>query len=356
MLAAMKRLSYVSRCARTLSAADIDAIAMVSQRNNQRDGVTGILVVTGGVFIQTLEGDDQAVDATYRRILADDRHLDVICLQSEAGITRRIFADWSLDVIDLDRRQELVLQPLRVLLQTLTASYRIIERYTQPAVFRLLAQGLNPLRVAPRKVERIVLFSDIVSFSAFAETLPVEGVLALANHFLDTASRRIAAAGGEVTKFIGDAVLAYFPVERGEDAVRASVALLADLRDSRALADESSPLRLLHAGVGLARGWVIEGNLGTGSKMDWTIIGDAVNTAARVEAATRGLGHALAFDSGVRATLGASLPCLPLGDRPLKGKRGPVELHTLEHEAVRKTADEVGFETRIRRQAVRRDA
>lgn len=354
MLAAMKRLSYVSRSARALTASDIDAITAVSQRNNRRDGITGILVVTGGVFIQTLEGEEAVIDATYRRILADDRHRDIICLQSESGIFRRVFADWSLDVIDLDRRQELVLQPLRVLLQTLTASYRVIERYTQPAVFRLLAQGLNPLRVAPRKVERLVLFSDIVSFSAFAETLPVEGVLALANHFLDTASRRIADAGGEVTKFIGDAVLAYFPVERGEEAVRAAVALLGDLRASRVAADESSPLRLLHAGVGLARGWVIEGNLGTGAKMDWTIIGDAVNTAARVEAATRGLAHALAFDGGVRAALGGGLPCIGLGDRPLKGKRGPVGLHTIDHAAVRKTADEVGFETRIRRQAVRR--
>ncbi len=349
----MKRLSYVSRSSRPLTDADIAAITASSQRNNQRIGVTGVLVVTGGIFIQTLEGDADAVDATYRRILRDDRHCEVMCLQNELQVETRLFSTWSMEVLDLDRRPEAVLQPLRVLLQTLTKSYRIIERYTQPTVFRLLAQGLNPLVAPPRKIDGVVFFADIVSFSTFAETLPVEGVVALANHFLDAAARRIAMGGGEVTKFIGDAVLGYFPVERCEDAVRAGIDLLAELRATRAAADERSPLRLLHAGIGLALGPVIEGNLGTGPKMDWTIIGDVVNIAARIESATRGLGHALAFDHGVHEAVRDRLPCMSLGSRPLKGKHGETAIFSVDDALVRKTDDEIGFETRIRRQAVR---
>jgi Sensors of blue-light using FAD len=89
------RLIYASRVSPNVSPTALRDILATSQRNNQRDGITGALVFTGSVFLQCLEGDRNMVNKTYHRIVPDDRHHDPQILSLEE-IDQRDFSDWSM--------------------------------------------------------------------------------------------------------------------------------------------------------------------------------------------------------------------------------------------------------------------
>lgn len=89
------RLTYASRVSPDVSPTALRDILATSQRNNERDGITGALVFTGAVFLQCLEGDRAMVNRTYHRIVPDDRHREPQILSFEE-ITQRDFSDWSM--------------------------------------------------------------------------------------------------------------------------------------------------------------------------------------------------------------------------------------------------------------------
>jgi hypothetical protein len=111
-----KRIKYVSRCARDLKPADIDAIVAVSQRNNAARGVTGAMALSGRLFYQVLEGPPDVIDALYAKIAADPRHSDVTLLRSQAQVPMRMFAKWSMRIVNLEETEASRLEPLRELL------------------------------------------------------------------------------------------------------------------------------------------------------------------------------------------------------------------------------------------------
>ncbi|WP_417411057.1 BLUF domain-containing protein [Hoeflea sp.] len=97
----MLRMLYVSGASAPMSDADIQDILAASRRNNQRDGITGMLLWADGVFIQVLEGEPQMVRSVYRRIQADDRHRNLmLVLEQEAD--ERMFSQWSMGFKQLD--------------------------------------------------------------------------------------------------------------------------------------------------------------------------------------------------------------------------------------------------------------
>lgn len=89
------RLTYASRVGPDVSPTAIRDILTISQRNNERDGITGALVFTGAMFLQCLEGDRTMVNRTYHRIVPDARHREPQILMFEE-IHRRDFSDWSM--------------------------------------------------------------------------------------------------------------------------------------------------------------------------------------------------------------------------------------------------------------------
>lgn len=335
----MKRLTYISKFSRSLTERDIENIGLVSARNNQLNNITGVLFCLAGIFFQILEGDEEPIDEVYQKILDDDRHVDILCLKLEADIEERLFPDWSMKTINLDDNNDLLIRPIKNLLQNVTESHRILEKYTQPTIFKIISQGLNPLDVRPRKVEKIVLFSDIVSFSTFAEKLPVEKVVFLVNHYLTVCSKIIAERGGEVTKFIGDCVMAYFDGDRADAAIQASLDILTDLQILRNVALEGSIMRVLHAGIGLSKGTVIEGNIGSAVKKDYTILGDTVNLASRLEALTRNFPSSLAFSLEVKNSSQEQWDFVKLGTVQPKGKTEAIEVYSVDSDIARKPSD-----------------
>ncbi len=144
----MKRVTYMSS-SRKIGLQEINEITETSIKNNKRRQVTGVLVHLSNLFFQVIEGPVEAIDEVWSKILADPRHEEVVVLKTELDIQSRLFGTWSMRIVDLNRLQELdekelnevVLEPVRVLLQTVTESYSILEKYTQATIFKIMQSG-----------------------------------------------------------------------------------------------------------------------------------------------------------------------------------------------------------------------
>jgi hypothetical protein len=126
----MKRIKYISRFATPMTARDIERIAAQSAANNKKAGVTGLLMATGGVFFQVIEGPDEAVSELYSRILRDPRHQDVLTLRVEEGDLRRLFPNWEMKKVDLDSATDLRLEPMKAVIQAVMRQGEIISLLT----------------------------------------------------------------------------------------------------------------------------------------------------------------------------------------------------------------------------------
>lgn len=327
----MKRLTYISKFSRPLSRQELEDIGNVSINNNQKTNITGVLLCSGGIFFQILEGDEDLVDLVYEKILKDDRHTDIFCLKNEQNVAERMFPNWSMKTFILDENTDFLIQPIKTLLQTLSDSQMTLAKYTQPTILKIIRSGINPLQVAPRTATKIIMFCDICAFSTLTEKLEVEQVVSLLNKFFTICTHLISARGGEVTKFIGDCIMAYFDGDRTDDALQASLDILKEMETLRSTASEESLLRVLYSSIGLARGKVIEGNIGSAIKQDYTIIGDAVNIASRLESLTRKVSRSLVFDSEVKNSTKQLWKFIDLGEFNLKGKEESLATYSIDY-------------------------
>ena len=181
-------------------------------------------------------------------------------------------------------------------------------------------------------IEAVVWSSDLRDFSALAQTQPWEQVIGALN---DCCARLVGAIhpfGGEVLKFIGDGLLAIFPIsprgarsacEAALSAVRAARQAMARLDEERGLAG----LPALPFGVGLHLGAVMYGNIGAPDRLDFTAIGPAVNLASRIEGLCRSLDCPVLISEPVAAQCAEDL--VGIGNHPMRGVDGSVALFTL---------------------------
>ena len=125
----LKRIKYVSRFEKPMSEDAIAAIGEQSRANNERLGLTGLLMASGGLFYQVLEGPSDAVDEVYAKIVTDGRHTDCLLLSSEDNV-ERLFPDWSMETINLDAASHVRLFPLKALMKAVFEQSRLIENMT----------------------------------------------------------------------------------------------------------------------------------------------------------------------------------------------------------------------------------
>ena len=331
----MIRITYISKVTDPLSLKEIEAIGIKSSQSNKQVNITGLLVHFEKMFFQVLEGEDEVVDRLYEKIGKDPRHRGVLRLKTEHGINERFFPSWSMNMINLDNNADDLMRPIKILLRSVLESHSIIERYTQPTILKTINKGINPLNVPPFPVERIILFADIVSYSTISEKMPIEETLQFLNTYFEVCSRIILNKGGEVNKFMGDGLLAYFDIADADNAIQACLEIMEELRNLRQNSIESSPLKILNSGFGLDQGMVIEGNMGSRFKMDYTIIGDPVNVAARLEALTREVDHSLVLSESLKNSTKEPWPFISLGKYKLKGMEKNSEVYSIDHDLVK---------------------
>lgn len=335
----MKRLIYISRITDGISSAELQKIGEVSQRNNQKLNITGVLLYLDGLFFQILEGNEQKIDNLYKKILIDNRHKDIMCLQMEQDINARLFPNWDMQVINLNENTDIFVQPMKSLLQALSSSHQVLEKYTQPAVVQSLNQGLNPLFLKPKNTQKFVLFADIFGFSTFTEKLPVQEVVNLVNEYFNLTSRIIAERGGNVLKYMGDCVMASFENNQAQQAIQATLDILQILQITRGESTPTHPGKLLYTGVGLAYGEVIEGNMGSHIKMDYTLVGDTVNVAARMESLTRQFPYSFILTEAVKQQCTNKWRFVELGEHHVKGKEEKIKIYSIDDALCYKTPE-----------------
>lgn len=183
-----------------------------------------------------------------------------------------------------------------------------LARYFSPQVLEEL-QGRDEPIGQPRSQDAAVMFLDIVGFTTLAERRTPEHVMKLLRRFCELVERHVFAHEGTLEKFLGDGAMAVFGVPRGrpDDAVRALDAAndMLDELDEWNVWREENNLPPLAIGIGLHFGRVVAGDVGSERTKSFTIIGDTVNTASRIEGLTRKLGCSLlvsnAFVDAARA-------------------------------------------------------
>ena len=178
------------------------------------------------------------------------------------------------------------------------------------------------------EVEVTIMFIDVRDLTGFAEHTSARNVVAAINRLFEKIVPIIHAHGGRVDKFVGDGLLAVFGAPRRQSD-HADRALAAAIEIDGCLQSES-PVELA-IGIGLNSGVVIAGNVGAVGRLEFTVIGDAVNVASRVEAATRDTGDAVLVAERTRELLTDGQDSLV--ERvgvTLKGKRETVRLYAIE--------------------------
>jgi adenylate cyclase len=195
--------------------------------------------------------------------------------------------------------------------------------YMDPEVAdHILSEGPS---MDAKEAEVTMMFVDIRDFTTFAEQYEPREVLSTLNTLFELAVPVITSRGGHVDKFVGDGLLATFgvPEHLPDHADRALEAALELERLAKELFQGD-----LEIGIGIDSGNVIAGNVGGGGRLDFTVIGDAVNMASRVEAATRDTGDIILISERTKASLCRTVPSLIVRRTVrIKGKRAPVALY-----------------------------
>jgi class 3 adenylate cyclase len=186
---------------------------------------------------------------------------------------------------------------------------------------------------AAERKEITALFADIVGYTALSEQLEPKVLARLLNGYYQRMSDAISAHRGHVSTFLGDGILAYFGAFepnpwQGDDALRAALAMRAALADySRELEQEGLPR--LAIGIGLHRGMVLAGLVGSRERSEYACVGRTVNVAARVQALTREHGVDVLLTEEVRARLDPSFRLRALPAMQVKGIDVPVVTYTV---------------------------
>jgi adenylate cyclase len=247
----------------------------------------------------------------------EGRHAAAFATDRPDGFTLAELSFFDAMLPHMARQSELL--TLRYLTTTLLDTY-----VGRKAGERVLTGQIR--RGSGETIRAVIWLSDLRGFTSLSDRLPRDALLALLNGYFDCVGAAIDGAGGEILKFIGDAVLAIFPLGVRYDlgvTARAAVgaaqkarAGLAELRKLPGGAD-------IDFGVALHVGDVMYGNIGTSQRLDFTVIGPAVNLTARLESLTATLGEPILVSAEIAKALGAGAQSM--GRHALKGMAAPVE-------------------------------
>jgi adenylate cyclase len=216
--------------------------------------------------------------------------------------------------------------------------HSVLSRRVSPNLMRdmLRLEKETWTRLGGRRERCVVLFTDLVGFTARSNVMNAEALFALLNRYFEAIAAPVLFEQGLLDKFIGDSLMAEFgvPVHRGDRqealaAVRAALAMQANLNDlNRELEQEGvAPLR---QGIGIHCGEVMAGNLGSSHRLEYTVIGAVVNLASRLESLTRKYpDYPILLSEDVMNLVGDDVIVDKLGMHSVKGWPDPIEVYGL---------------------------
>ena len=207
---------------------------------------------------------------------------------------------------------------------------KILSRTLSEDVAQKLLSG-GPLGLGGSMEQATILFSDIRSFTSLSEELGAAGIVAMLNEYFSFMEDILKGNGGVIDKYIGDAIMALFgvPAKLGNDADRAVKAGLdmitaLDVLNKDRKAHGQSAIKI---GIGISTGNVIAGNIGSPTRMNYTVIGDAVNLASRIESLTKQYGAELMVCGTTMSCLSNPVPSRKVDMVRVKGQTAATELY-----------------------------
>jgi adenylate cyclase len=202
-----------------------------------------------------------------------------------------------------------------------------MSRYIDPGIAeQLLGDGTDIM--GGQETVATLLFSDVRGFTTITETLGAQGTVALLNEYFDIMVEAISEQGGMVDKFIGDAIMAGFgiPVAHEDDedrGVRAGINMIKNLWEWNTIREKEGKMPV-DMGLGLNTDTVVSGNIGSSKRMDYTMIGDGVNLAARLESACKQYSARILISDYTYKKLKGTYQVRYIDDVVVRGKTEPV--------------------------------
>jgi len=249
-----------------------------------------------------------------------------------AAVVAVAVAALAVGLVRLRRRAARLEARLAAAAQNLESLQRAFARFAPAEVVEeIIAQGVS---THSEKKEITVLFADLKGFTALGERLDPTQLVQLLNGYLERMSRAIDAHRGHVAKFLGDGMLALFGALESNpwqtnDAVHAALGMRAALADYNAtLAGDGVPP--LAMGIGIHRGPVVAGVIGSAELMEYGVIGGTVNLASRVERLTRTHGVDVLVTEAVRRALDSRFHLRAMPAAEVRGLPGPLVTFAVE--------------------------
>ena len=223
---------------------------------------------------------------------------------------------------------------LVVVADDITQEQRLMStlcRYVTREVAERVLADRDKLKLGGDRQTVAVLFSDIRNFTSISEESTAEETVGMLNDYFTRMMEPVFRYEGMLDKFIGDAMMAVFgaPVAREDDAERAVMAAL-EMRRILARYNRqrvSRGLEPIQTGIGVTKGEAITGNIGSEQRMDYTVIGDTVNVASRLEGLTKNYEYKILINDQVYEDIKGKIPCVDLGFAQVKGKGESVHIY-----------------------------
>ena len=207
-------------------------------------------------------------------------------------------------------------------------------RYVSSQVFEKIMKSDTPTKLEGERRKITVLFADIRHFTHLAEQLSPEQVVALLNEYFEQMLEAIFSHGGTLDKFIGDGLMAEFgaPLDDPIQEKNAVLSAIAMQKSVKLLGEkwrkEGKPA--LEIGIGIHTGAAVVGNIGSEQRMEYTAIGDTVNVASRLQAATKDLHTQVLISETTFQGLKGEFPAQKVGPLALPGRSGEIIAYTLK--------------------------
>ena len=203
----------------------------------------------------------------------------------------------------------------------------LLETYVGSHAGELILAGATR-RGSGTTVHAAIMICDLRDFTAISDNWPRDDVIDLLNDYFDAISEPIARRGGEILKFMGDGLLAIFPLSQPSACANLLHAVTEARQAMMALNEKHSQSGRapLNYGVGVHVGDVMYGNIGSQSRLDFTVIGPAVNMASRLEALTKQLGRKVLLSRAFADLVQGDFDLERVGEYPVRGFSDPIEL------------------------------
>jgi adenylate cyclase len=218
-------------------------------------------------------------------------------------------------------------------IDTLGATVESFAAFVPVGLVRQLMKSDRRLELGGHSRFLTILFTDLEAFSSLSEEIPTQELLSRVSAYLEVVSRAVNVEGGTIDKFIGDGVMAFWgaPALLEDHAWRAC---LAALRTQHAMDQlnarwQHEGLKPFHVRVGIHSDAVLVGNIGSKERMGYTVMGDGVNVAARLEGVNKEYGTRICISHAVFREAGERLCVRPISDVTVKGRRGKIPIYEL---------------------------